>query len=74
MSIIQASSLFYTAIASGLFLFCIIFGKILKKVSLGNGVDLGIFNSAVVSILWPVTLMVTICGLIYEAVKWWKKL
>jgi len=74
MGIVQTSELLYTAIASVVFLCCIIFGKILKKWSLGNGVEFGVFNSLVVSVLWPITLFVTMAGLVYDAIQWWKKL
>lgn len=74
MDILTVISLAYVAVACSMFLFCIIFGKILKKISLGNGVELGIFNSLVLSVFWPITFVVIISGFLYEVVQWWKKL
>ena len=64
----------YGIIAVFLFAVLILFGKVFQKLSLGNGVALGILNSFILSALWPITLICSIVGLVYEGIKLWKRL
>ena len=64
----------YGIVALAFFIVGIIIGKILKKDVLHGGVELGIINSFLLSVVWPITLLCMISGWGYEAVKTWKKL
>jgi len=64
----------YAAVAVVLFLVGITFGKILKKDVLHGGIKLGIINSALLSSLWPITIICMLCGWGYEIVQEWKRL
>ena len=71
---IQLFLIEYSSIAAVLFLTGIIFGMILKKDDLGNGVRLGVGNSFLLSIAWPITLGFVLVGGIFAVAKVWKKL
>lgn len=64
----------YLVVALCLFLFCIIFGKTLKRISLGKGIELGMLNSLLLSVLWPITILCSIVGMCYDAIQMWKKI
>lgn len=64
----------YCTIAVVVFLVCIVFGKIMKKISLGKGVELGVVNSVLLSVFWPLTLLCSLAGWGYEAIRVWKKI
>jgi hypothetical protein len=64
----------YLFIAGLLFLCGILFGKVLKKDVLHGGVSLGVINSALLSMAWPLTVIFMIFGWAYDIVQEWKKL
>lgn len=64
----------YGIIAFVLFALFILFGKVLKKISLGNGVSMGVLNSSLLSVLWPLTLVCCAGGMLYECIRLWKRL
>lgn len=64
----------YSAIAFVVFVLLVIFGKVLKKISLGNGMTMGLLNSLLLSALWPITMMCSIVGLVCECIKTLKRL
>ena len=64
----------YSAIAFVVFMLLVVFGKVLKKISLGNGMALGLLNSLLLSALWPITMLCSIVGLVCECIKTWKRL
>lgn len=64
----------YCGIAVAMFLLAVIIGKILNKDVLGNGVKLGILNALLLSLFWPLTLILALCGVLYDVIRVWKKL
>ena len=64
----------YLSVAIPMFVISTIVGFICKKDILGNGVKFSFLNSLLLSALWPVTAIVSFCGMCYEVVKTWKKL
>lgn len=63
----------YGIVAMVLFVSLLGIGKICKK-DLGKGVKLGVLNSFILSVLWPVSFLVTLSGVCYEVVHIWKRL
>ena len=70
----QNVAVVYLVVAAILFLSGIFSGKVLKKDVLHGGVRLGILNSALLSIVWPLTCVCMVCGWVYDMVQAWKKL
>lgn len=63
----------YAVVAITLFVCLVCQGKILKK-DLGNGVKLGFLNALLLSLFWPLTLILALCGVLYDVIRVWKKL
>lgn len=64
----------YLTVAGLFFLVGITIGKILKKDILHGMVMLGFFNSALLSIVWPIMVVLILIGWAYEVVQAWKRL
>ena len=64
----------YLTVAGLFFLVGITIGKILKKDILHGRVMLGFFNSALLSIVWPIMVVLILIGWAYDVVQAWKKL
>lgn len=64
----------YLAVAGLFFLVGITFGKVLKKDILHGSVMLGFFNSFILSIVWPIMVVLILIGWAYDVVQAWKKL
>ena len=52
----------------------LILGLVLKKDVLYGDVKLGVLNSFLLAVAWPLTFIVIQIGWLYEAIKIWKKL
>ena len=70
----EITALIYVSVWAFLFLMGILFGVILKKDVLGNGVKCGIVNSFLLSATWPLTIICGLCGWAYDLWQGWKKL
>lgn len=66
--------LLYLAIAFVLCLGCIGIGELFKKDILHGGMRLGVVNSFLLSIVWPITVICIFCGWVYDGIQAWKKL
>lgn len=64
----------YLTVAGLFFLVGITIGKILKKDILHGSVMLGFFNSALLSTVWPIMVVLILIGWAYDVVQAWKKL
>lgn len=64
----------YVTVWAVLFFMGILFGAILKKDVLGNGVKCGIVNSFLLSAVWPLTILCGLAGWMYDLWQGWKKL
>ena len=64
----------YLTVAGLFFLVCITIGKILKKDILHGRVMLGVFNSSLLAIVWPIMVVLILIGWAYDVVQAWKKL
>lgn len=71
---LRAILFWYIGIALGLFLVGVVVGKLLRQDVLGGGVRLGIFNSLLLAVIWPITGILALVGLGYEIVRVWKKI
>ena len=70
----RIAAIAYCSVWGVLFLLGILFGVVLKKDILGNGVKCGIMNSFILSTFWPVTLFVLAVGWAISVWKGWKRL
>ena len=52
----------------------LILGLVLKKDVLHGGVKLGVLNSFLLAVVWPLTFVVIQIGFLYEIMKIWKRL
>ena len=71
---VRTALMCYLAIAGFIFLAGVFVGKVLKKDVLHGKVMLGIMNSALLAIAWPVAIVLCIIGWLYDAIQAWKKL
>ena len=71
---VQKVEIAYLAVVVILFLSGIVLGRVLKKDILHGGVRLGVLNSALLSIVWPLTFVCMVCGWAYDIGQAWKKL
>ena len=73
-TLLEIAAISYSAISSLFFIFFISLGRIAKNRGLGNGVKCGIFNSFLLSALWPITALFGLLGWAYDIWQGWKKL
>lgn len=64
----------YGIVALVTFIFLVLLGKVFKRISLGNGVSVGVLNALLLSICWPITYLCSIVGWICECIKTWNRL
>ena len=64
----------YCSVWAFLFFMGVLFGCIIKKDVLGNGVKCGIINSFFLSAVWPMTILCGLVGWAYDIWQGWKKL
>lgn len=70
----QAILICYLAISVVLFFIGIMIGKVFKKDILHGKVMLGVINSTLLSVVWPMVIVLCILGWLYDAIQVWKKL
>lgn len=63
----------YVGIAVVLFVLGVVLG-LLKKNILGRNFKLGVVNSMLLAVFWPVTISCILGGWTYECVQIWKKI
>ena len=74
MHYLKVAVIVYCSVWAFFFLLGIIFGKILSKDVLGNGVKCGFLNSFYLSAVWPITILFAFAGWCYELWQEWKRL
>ena len=69
MEIYSIALISYFGVSLIIFLISILIKCFVKRDILGNGVELGIVNSFLLSLVWPVTISVVSVGFIIDMIK-----
>ena len=71
---IRIAMIGYLTVTGLVFLIGLTIGKVFKKDMLHGKVMLGVLNSALLAIVWPLAIVLCIIGWFYDAIQAWKKL
>lgn len=66
--------IWYASISAWFFALFLFFGYVLKKDLLHGGVKLGMGNSIMLAVFWPLTVICVVCGWMYDMWQAWKKI